>query len=163
MNPASTIHGLHHAAYRCSDSERTRRFYEGLLGLPLVHAIELAETKTGRATRALHTFFALGDGSALAFFEVPDMPFAFRRQHDFDLHIALEVDPDALEPMRQRALDAGVEVRGISDHGFIRSIYLRDPDGYVVELAAKHDDAAGARAPQHARRILDAWQHAKAA
>ena len=57
MNPR--IRGLHHNAYRCSDSERTRRFYEDLLGLPLVAAFEIGETKTGRKTMALHSFFRM--------------------------------------------------------------------------------------------------------
>jgi hypothetical protein len=42
---------------------------------------------------------ALDDGSFLAFFEAPDMPFEFKQQHDFDLHIALEVDEPRLEEM----------------------------------------------------------------
>ena len=159
----AVIHGLHHNAYRCSDSERTREFYEDLLGLPLVGAIEIRETKTARPTHALHTFFQLGDGSALAFFEVPGMPFEFKAQHDFDLHIALEVDASALEPMRARALRAGVEVRGISDHGFIHSIYLRDPDGYVIELTAKVAHGDQPLDAARARGTLDAWQRHKSA
>ena len=93
------IKGLHHNAYRCRDSEETRRFYEDFLGLPLVHTLKIEETMTGRKTGAgvLHTFYRLDDGSCLAFFEAPDMPFEFKDQHDFDLHIALEVEPDALE------------------------------------------------------------------
>jgi hypothetical protein len=35
------IKGLHHNAYRCSDSEKTRAFYEDFLGLPLVSAFEI--------------------------------------------------------------------------------------------------------------------------
>mgnify|MGYP001079807861 CR=1 FL=1 len=128
---------LHHNAYRCRDSEETRRFYQDFLGLPLVHTLEINETKSGRRTQTLHTFYQMDDGSCLAFFEVPDMPFEFKAQHDFDLHIALEVERDVLEPMMEQARAAGVEVRGISDHGFIHSIYLRDPDGYVVELTAR--------------------------
>ena len=31
----------------------------------------------------------------------------------------------------------GMDVRGVSDHGFVESIYFRDPNGYVVELTAK--------------------------
>jgi catechol 2,3-dioxygenase-like lactoylglutathione lyase family enzyme len=85
------IRKLHHNAYRCRDSEETRRFYEDFLGLPLVQAFEIGRTKTGRETHALHTFYRLDDGSHLAFFEAPDMPFEFKPQHDFDLHIALEV------------------------------------------------------------------------
>jgi catechol 2,3-dioxygenase-like lactoylglutathione lyase family enzyme len=93
------IQGLHHNAYRCRDSEETRRFYEDFLGLPLAGALTIRETKTGRPTAVLHTFFQLGDGSFLAFFEAPDMPFVFRAQHDFDLHIALAVDATELLPM----------------------------------------------------------------
>lgn len=156
-----TIHRLHHNVWRCSDAERTRRFYEDLLGLPLTDAFEIGQSKSGREVQALHLFFALGDGSSLAFFDVPDMPFEFKAQHDFDLHIALAVDADALQPMIERASAAGVEVRGISHHGPIQSIYLRDPDGYVVELAAAADEAAAPKAAADVRRILDAWQMRK--
>ena len=85
------IKGLHHNAYRCRDSEATREFYEDFLGLELSGVLEIGETKTGRNAHALHSFFKLGDGSYLAFFEVPDQPFEFKTQHDFDLHIALEI------------------------------------------------------------------------
>ena len=93
------IRKLHHNAYRCRDSEETRRFYEDFLGLPLAGTLEIGETKSGRATDTLHTFYRLDDGSYLAFFEAPDMPFEFKAQHDFDLHIALEVEPAALQEM----------------------------------------------------------------
>ena len=132
------IKGLHHNAYRCRDSEETRRFYEDFLGLPLAHTLKIEETMTGRKTGpgVLHTFYQLDDGSCLAFFEAPDMPFEFKEQHDFDLHIALEVSPEALQEMFARGKAEGREVRGVSDHGFIHSIYFRDPNGYVVELTA---------------------------
>lgn len=154
---------LHHSAYRCRDSEQTRAFYEDFLGLPLVHTLEIKETKTGRETHTLHTFYALDDGSCIAFFEAPDMPFEFKDQHDFDLHIALEIDPEQLEPMLSKGKAAGIETRGISDHGFIRSIYFRDPNGYVVELTAKVPGHESAMDPQinDARGKLDRWQAAK--
>ena len=82
------IKGLHHSAYRCRDSEETRKFYEDFLGLPLSKSLKIEETKTGRRTNVLHTFYRLDDGSYLAFFEAPDQPFEFKAQHDFDLHIA---------------------------------------------------------------------------
>ena len=72
------IRGLHHNAYRCRDSEETRRFYEDFLGLPLAGTLEIGETKSGRKTDTLHTFYQLDDGSYLAFFEAPDMPFEFK-------------------------------------------------------------------------------------
>ena len=159
------IKGLHHNAYRCRDSEETRRFYEEFLGLPLVHTLNIEETKTGRDTSVLHTFYQLDDGSCLAFFEAPDRPFEFKDQHDFDLHIALEVSADALETMLAKGKAEGREVRGVSDHRFIRSIYFRDPNGYVIELAAKVPGRESDMDPtkNHARDILRRWQAAKSA
>src|SRR5437879_2324105 len=93
------IKGLHHNAYRCRDSEATRAFYEDFLGLPLAGSLVINETKSGRATKVLHTFYQMDDGSFLAFFEAPDMAFEFKTQHDFDLHIALEVTAQAREAM----------------------------------------------------------------
>jgi catechol 2,3-dioxygenase-like lactoylglutathione lyase family enzyme len=154
------IKGLHHNAYRCRDSEETRKFYEEFLGLPLVHTLHIQETKTGRETSVLHTFYQLDDGSCLAFFEAPDRPFEFKDQHDFDLHIALEIEPEALDSMLAKAKAAGREVRGISDHHFIRSIYFRDPNGYVIELAAKVPGRESAMDPKknRARDLLNDWQ-----
>ena len=124
------IKGLHHNAYRCRDSEETRGFYEDFLGLRLVSAFEINEG------RALHTFFEMDDGSCLAFFEVPGAPFEFKRQDTLDLHIALGVEPDVFDSMLQKGRAEGIEVRGPVDHGFVRSIYFRDPNGYVIEFTA---------------------------
>ncbi len=158
------IKGLHHNAYRCRDSEETRKFYEGFLGLPLAGALHIKESMTGRATDVLHTFYQLDDGSYLAFFEAPDRPFDFKDQHDYDLHIALEVEPDALQSMLKKGKAAGREVRGVSDHGFLHSIYFRDPNGYVIELTARQPNHAQAMDPtvNRARKILEEWQAAKA-
>lgn len=133
------IKGLHHNAYRCRDSEATRKFYEDFLGLPLMHAFEIQQTKTGRESKLLHSFYQMEDGSFLAFFEEPDEPFDFKQQRDFDLHIALEVEHDQLQKMMEKGKQAGVETRGISDHDFVHSVYFRDPNGYVIELTAKTD------------------------
>jgi len=153
---------LHHNAYRCRDSEATRAFYEDFLGLPLAGTLEINETKSGRATHTLHTFYRLDDGSFLAFFEAPDMPFEFKAQHDFDLHIALEVSRATLDEMFARGRALGVETRGVSDHGFIDSIYFRDPNGYVIELCARRPghDAAMDPASNGAREKLDRWTRA---
>jgi catechol 2,3-dioxygenase-like lactoylglutathione lyase family enzyme len=155
------IQGLHHAAYRCRDSEETRAFYEGFLGLPLANAFEINTTMTGRDSKVLHSFYEMGDGSFIAFFEAPDDPFEFKDQHDFDLHIALEVDMDTLKDMFARGKAAGIETRGIADHGFIHSIYFRDPNGYVVELTTPVDSGGGGsrKSPHDA---LAKWQESKA-
>ena len=151
------IKKLHHNAYRCRDSEETRKFYEDFLGLPLVHTLEISATKTGRATEVLHTFYQLDDESCLAFFEAPNEPFEFKEQHDFDLHIALEVDHSVLAPMLAKGNAAGIESRGISDHGFIHSIYFRDPNGYVIELTAKVEGQESAYQSERAREKLARW------
>ena len=153
------IKGLHHKAYRCKNSEKTRQFYEDFLGLSLAGALEIEETKTGRKTKVLHSFYRMDDGSFIAFFEAPERPFDFTKHHDYDLHLALEVTPEHLRDMLARGKVEGIETRGISDHGFIDSIYFRDPNGYVIELTAKkpnhdehlHQDNA------KARQILDNW------
>ena len=156
---------LHHAAYRCRDSGQTRRFYEDFLGLPLAGVVEIKETKSGRATDTLHTFFRLDDGSHLAFFEANDMPFEFKKQHDYDLHIAFEVARDMLDHMFAKGKAEGIETRGVSNHGFIDSIYFRDPNGYVVELCTKREghDAMMDPATNGAREKLDRWTAAKTA
>ena len=158
------IKGLHHNAYRCRDSEQTRQFYEDFLGLPLVQSLWIKESKSGRSTDTLHTFYRMDDGSCLAFFEAPDMPFEFKPQHDYDLHIALEVQPDVLQPMLEKGRRAGIETRGVSHHGFIDSIYFRDPNGYVIELTAKRENHEREMDPQvnEARQKLAQWQSAKA-
>jgi catechol 2,3-dioxygenase-like lactoylglutathione lyase family enzyme len=157
------IRGLHHHAVRCRDSEETRRFYEDFLGLKFAEALEIVETKTGRKTTTLHTFYEMGDGSYLAFFEAPDMPFEYKHQHDFDLHTALEVDEATLKAMFEKGKAQGIETRGIIDHGFIHSIYFRDPNGYVVELTAKKEGHAAAMNPalNDARAKLERWQAGK--
>ena len=157
------IRGLHHNAYRCRDSEETRRFYEDFLGLPLASTLEIRETKSARQTNTLHTFYRLDDGSYLAFFEAPDMPFEFKAQHDFDLHIALEVSEPDLKAMFAKGKAQGIETRGVADHGFVRSIYFRDPNGYVIELTAKTPEHEREMDPatNEARAKLDQWQTSK--
>ena len=153
------IKKLHHAAYRCKNSEVTRKFYEDFLGLPLVHAYKINQTKTGRNTSVLHTFYRMQDGSHLAFFEAPGQPFNFIDQHDFDLHIALEVSMSILMEMFEKGKKSNIETRGISDHGFISSIYFRDPNGYVVELTAKKSSSMQSEniSMQNPHKILEDW------
>jgi catechol 2,3-dioxygenase-like lactoylglutathione lyase family enzyme len=155
---------LHHNAYRCRDSEETRKFYEDFLGMRLSCTLEIEETMTGRKSSNLHTFYEMAEGSYLAFFESPDMPFEFKHQHDYDLHIALEVGEADLKPMMEKAKGKGIETRGISNHGFIHSVYFRDPNGYVIELTMKMPDHDQAMDPASnaARAKLEKWQAAKA-
>ena len=154
------IKGLHHNAYRCRDSEETRAFYEDFLGLPLVEAFEIKTTQTGRDTSVLHSFYQMNDGSCLAFFESPGQPFEFKAQHDFDLHIALEVEQDTLMSMFEKGKASGIETRGVADHGFIHSIYFRDPNGYVIELTTPVGEG-GFTGADKAHANLASWQAGK--
>ena len=65
--------------------------------------------------------------------------------------------------MFERGKAAGVETRGVADHGFIHSIYFRDPNGYVIELAAKTEEAGAyaKEAEKTARDRLAGWQASK--
>jgi len=157
-----TIKGLHHNAYRCRDSEETRTFYEDFLGLPLVEAFEIKTTQTGRDTNVLHSFYQMNDGSCLAFFESPNQPFEFKDQHDFDLHIALEVEQETLMSMFEKGKASGIETRGVADHGFIHSIYFRDPNGYVIELTTPVGEGGFTGADKAHANLAD-WQANKAA
>ena len=77
--------------------------------------------------------------------------------------IAVEVDPVTLGSKFAEGKAKGIETRGVSDHGFIHSIYFRDPNGYVIELTTKtpgHDQAMDP-ASNGARAKLDRWQAAK--
>ena len=157
------IKGLHHSAYRCRDSEATRSFYEDFLGLRLVGSLAIKDSPRSAKADVLHTFFQMNDGSCLAFFEAPTMPFEFKSQLDFDLHIALEVDMPTLHAMFAKGKERGIETREITDHGMVHSIYFRDPNGYVIELTSKmpaHDEAMNP-ATNGAREILDIWQAGK--
>ena len=151
------IKGLHHNAYRCRDSEETRAFYEDFLGLKLVSAFKVADGQ------GLHTFFAMDDGSCLAFFEVPSSPFDFKNQDALDLHIALGVENDTFESMLRKGKAEGKEVRGPVDHGFVRSIYFRDPNGYIIELTASTGTHAEMMDPSISKPhdALGRWQAAK--
>jgi catechol-2,3-dioxygenase len=65
--------------------------------------------------------------------------------------------------MMEKGRAAGLEVRGISDHDFIHSIYFRDPNGYVIELTAEVPDAPEKLA-EHRRTAhdkLERWQESK--
>ena len=132
------IRGLHHWAFRCRDAEETRRFYEDLLGLPLVHVIRAENVpSTGERCPYVHIFFRMRDGSYLAFFDLGDDHASAPSPNTpaWVNHIALRVDSLAeLESAKGRLEAAGVPVLGITDHHFVKSIYFFDPNGIRLEL-----------------------------
>jgi catechol 2,3-dioxygenase-like lactoylglutathione lyase family enzyme len=142
----TTIARLHHNAWVTKDQEATRRFYEDLIGLPLVATWSEADELFGAERVYCHTFFGLADGSALAFFQFanqsdqdefgPEMP-----QTPFS-HIALKIDRESQDAVARRLAEAGYAEPAtfVLEHGYCRSLYVRDPNGLLVELTADHPD-----------------------
>jgi len=161
------IHGLHHFAWRCRDAEETRQFYEDILGLPLVHLVQSDHVpSTGEYCPFVHIFFRLRDGSHLAFFDLGDDTIAAPSPNTpaWVNHLALQVDDEtALNTAKARLIAAGIEVLGVTDHHFIRSIYFHDPNGIRLELTA-HVGSPEYMSSKHAtaRGELDRWTVEKA-
>ena len=160
------IQKLHHYAYRCRDAEETRAFYEDVLGLPLAHIVEADNVpSTGEYSPYLHLFFEMRDGSYIAFFDLGDNiattpdPETPRWVN----HLALEVASlEELETAKTKLEDAGVDVLGITDHGFVRSIYFFDPNDIRLELTCRQSTAEEDRAAAgKAHDKLRAWTERK--
>ena len=170
MTPDPTfpaIRAMHHFAWRCRDCEETRRFYEDLLGLPLVHVIKSDHVpSTGEYCPYVHIFFRLRDGSHIAFFDLGDDTVAEPSPNTpaWVNHLALQVDNmDELRRAKARLEAAGVEVLGVTDHHIIQSIYFFDPNGIRLELTTPSVDAE--EMDQLARRAhaeARAWTELKA-
>lgn len=161
------IHGLHHFAYRCRDSEETRRFYEDILGLPLVHVIKADHVpSTGEYCPYVHIFFQMGDGSYIAFFDLGDdiKPMPSPNTPEWVNHLALRVESvDELARAKQRLEAAGIEVLGITEHHIISSIYFFDPNGIRLELTTPTVSSAETAAlAQYAHQEVKEWTALKA-
>ena len=159
---AVPVHGLHHFAWRCRNAEQTRRFYEDLLGLPLVHVIRADHVpSTGEYCPYVHIFFRLGDGSHVAFFDLGDGTAAAPSPNTpaWVNHLALRVESlQALHAARERLVAAGIEVLGPTDHHIIQSIYFFDPNGLRLELTVPTVPAAEMqRLATRAHADLAAW------
>lgn len=146
---------LHHTAYVTKDLEKTRAFYEDVLGIPLVATWCEKDELFGKERTYAHCFFGLADGSALAFFqfadpddqaefgpEMPASPFH---------HIALHVDEETQAKLEQRIRDAGYREPDtyVLEHGYCRSVYINDPNGMILEFTC---DAPEALVDDMARR-----------
>jgi glyoxylase I family protein len=127
--PASSARGIHHAAFVCRDVEETIRFYQDLLGFPLV---ELVENRDYQGSS--HFFFDLGNRNLLGFFDFPGHghePYA--ETIGALQHLAISVSPESFELLKKRLEDAGIDYLG-PDRGADDSMYFRDPNGMGIEL-----------------------------
>jgi catechol 2,3-dioxygenase-like lactoylglutathione lyase family enzyme len=156
---------LHHTAYVAKDLEKTRAFYEDILGFPLIATWCEQEELFGAERTYCHCFFGLGDGSALAFFQFADP----KDQAEFGpelasspfRHVALNVDKETQDELERRILAAGIEPPQtyILEHGYCRSLYVVDPDGMIVEFTcdAEHADQINAVRLKDAHSELKRW------
>jgi len=136
---------LHHYNYTCSDHEKTRAFYEDLLGLPLVAfwcEVEPSNMDDGKEIVMGHAFYGLGDGSLIAIMSFPDPQIREKssaKPQPETAHLALNVTAELQAETVRRLRAAGHKVMEI-DHGFVKSIYFKDPDGLTLEYSVDPDN-----------------------
>ena len=127
--------GLHHITAITKDLDAVTAFYRDTLGLALVH-----EEANPDDPEARHFWFGDAQGAAgtlVSFLEYPELevgPAGTGGLH----HFALAVDsPEELAAWVDYLRSREVEVTDVLERGRFRSIYLRDPDGRIVEIAQR--------------------------
>ena len=130
-----THRGISYVGLSTLDLDKTREFYEGVLGFKTVVA-DTIKVKEGGSLR--HLFFDIGHDQLIAFLEpngVPDVPASYDAGINRGLgvpagfyHFAFEAgSPHALAEKRDELRSRGVETIDIVDHGWAQSIYFKDP------------------------------------
>ena len=125
--------GVHHITMVGSNREAVIDFYQGVLGMPLVFSqpnLDVPEEE--------HLYFDAGDGRLLTFFVRPTRvndstpnPEGIGNLH----HIAFTVSRATYSQVARRLNERGIWNTGPIDRGFMDSIYFRDPNGQLLELA----------------------------
>ncbi len=124
--PASSARGVHHVALLSSDVGRTIDFYQGVLEFPLT---ELYENRDYQGST--HFFFDIGNGNALAFFDMPGLDLGPYAEVLGGLHhLAISVEPTRWQHLWESLTAAGVDVTHMDG----TSLYFRGPDGERIEL-----------------------------
>lgn len=129
------ITSLHHISLISQDAQRTVDFYTRVLGQRLVK-----QTVNFDDPGSYHLYF--GDatgrpGTAITFFELPNAPKGapgIGGTHHFALQVA---DRNGLLQWKRRLTDLGIKVDGPYDRHYFESIYFRDPDGVILEIATQ--------------------------
>src|SRR5215468_12656163 len=133
--------GISHIGLSTLDLDKTREFYERVLGFKAVVA-DTIKVKEGGSLR--HLFFDIGRDQLIAFLEpqgVPDVPANYDAGINRGLgvpagfyHFAFEAgSPAGLAEKRDALRAKGVETTDIVDHGWAQSIYFKDPNGLSLE------------------------------
>ena len=132
------ITGLQHATLICSDLERTTAFYRDTLGLSLVTEGVNADDPAVR-----HFWFSTDPHASsaasalrLSFIEYPQMPPATQGVGGTH-HLALAVaSPAEVGAWRDYLQQRSIPTTEIFNRDGLQSIYLRDPDGQILEITA---------------------------
>lgn len=135
--------GFSHVGVSTLDMEKTRAFYEGVLGFPAVRCDVMRIAQGGEIH---HVFFDTGGGQLIAFMEprgVPGIPAEYDAGINRGLgvpdafyHFAFEAGSvEALEAKRAELIAKGVRVTPVVDHEWMKSIYFKDPNGLLLEYA----------------------------
>jgi catechol 2,3-dioxygenase-like lactoylglutathione lyase family enzyme len=128
------IAGIHHITLLCADLERSVGFYRNLLGMSVVKQTVNEDDK-----RARHLFF--GDeqgtpGTLVTCLEYPDLDEGSVGRGSTH-HFALSVESEEeLAAWREYLMGRGIAITEVMDRTYFRSIYLRDPDGHIIEIVA---------------------------
>lgn len=156
--------GLDHVAYRCRDAKETTEFYTKLLNMRLVAAVTDSHVQsTKEYCPHIHVFFAMEDGSCVAFFETPEEPPMGRDPNTpaWVQHLALRVkDRETLMAAKERLEAAGIEVIGPKDGHLCVSIYFFDPSGHRIELTNRKV-TPDERTERDAYRVLERWSETR--
>ena len=124
--PASAGRGIHHTALISGNVRRTVEFYQGVLGFPLTDMFENRDYPG-----STHFFFDVGNGNAIAFFDLPGLDLGPYAEVLGGLHhCAISVTPEHWAVAKERLDAAGVRYEHISG----ASLYFRDPDGARLEI-----------------------------
>src|SRR5512140_476924 len=125
--------GVHHITFVGSNREATIDFYQGVLGMPLVF-----EQPNLDVPDETHLYFDAGDGRLITFFVRPtrqndptNNPEGIGNLH----HLAFNVSRATYTQVAARLNELGIENTGNIDRGFMDSIYFRDPNGQLLEMA----------------------------
>lgn len=137
---------LHHNAYVVKDLERTRAFYEDIIGMPLTATWCEKTDLFGKERTYCHCFFGLEDESSLAFFQFADADDAAQFGPELPIsgfrHIALRVNQEQQDFLRQRMKEINYDTDRyyFLEHGYCHSLYVLDPDDLIVEFCVDHPD-----------------------
>jgi glyoxylase I family protein len=131
------IQGLHHVTMLVENVDRSAAFYSDVLGFRVVKRTVNADDPNAR-----HFFFSAdaegNPGSVVSCMEYPEMD-AGQVGRGSIHHFALAVDSkEELEGWRQYLESRGVTATEVHDRTYFSSIYIRDPDQNLVEIACRN-------------------------